>query len=100
MDEIPLPSSPDSPGPPGEENHEKRAMNKILQNRESTRLVSMSPTPPLATSFGETYSPSMVTSSPEYTPGTDDNSNASISTSKKYKGYLKFLRHMLRVLHF
>ena len=85
MDDIPLPSSPDSPGPPGEENLKKESMKEILHSRESPRPYPISPL--MATSFGETYSPSMVTSSPEYTPGEDDNSNASSSTSKRHKGY-------------
>ena len=84
MDEIPLPSSPDSPGPPGEEDMKREEMKDIVGNRESVHPYDVSP--PIANSFGETYSPTMVTSSPEYAPGEDQKSIPKEVISQKYKG--------------
>ena len=79
MEEIPLPSSPDSPGPPGEENLKKEA----IPTPGSIQPPFISS--PIVDSVGETYSPSMVTSSPEYAPGVDDSTNVEIG-SRKHKG--------------
>jgi hypothetical protein len=66
MDDILMPSSPDSPGPPGEERVRKEEIIKTWVKRESPRSFVKD------ASHGETYSPSMVTSSPEYTPGEEN----------------------------
>ena len=67
MDDIPLPSSPGSPGPPGEEHVKKEEFNKKSLKRESPRSLDTKDA-----AHGETYSPTMVTSSPEYTPGEEN----------------------------
>ena len=77
MDDIPLPSSPDSPGPPGEEHVKKQQINKISMKREPPRSSVKDE------SHGETYSPSMVTSSPEYAPGEENEENGNLYTSTK-----------------
>ena len=79
MEEIPLPASPDSPGPPGEENFQKESIP--TPGSIQTPFISS----PITESAGETYSPSMVTSSPEYAPGGDDNTNIKIG-SRQHKG--------------
>ena len=79
MDDIPLPSSPDSPGPPGEENVEKEKVNEPFFERNTARSANKSPL------YGQTYSPSMVTSSPEYTPGEENLDNLSTAV-KVYTG--------------
>ena len=79
MEEIPLPASPDSPGPPGEENFQKESIP--APGSFQTPFISS----PIAESAGETYSPSMVTSSPEYVPDGDDNTNTKIG-SRQHKG--------------
>ena len=60
MEEIPLPSSPDSPGPPGEEHIKKDKFIKKLDKRSSPEKARKDDSKRL------TYSPSMETSSPEY----------------------------------
>ena len=60
MEEIPLPSSPDSPGPPGEEHVKKEKFDKKSSKQEPLRSVEKVGSKIL------TYSPTMVTSSPEY----------------------------------
>ena len=83
MDDIPLPSSPDSPGPPGEENVKKEEINELRMKRNSSRSSTKE------ANNGETYSPSMVTSSPEYTPG-EDNGNTKFCRKYIYWGLQNF----------
>ena len=81
MDDIPLPSSPDSPGPPGEENVKKEKVHEQIFERDSSRSFTKS------TLDEQTYSPSMVTSSPEYTPG-EENTDTPSTEAKIYTGHL------------
>lgn len=63
MDDIPLPSSDDSPGPPGEENVKRERKHARRCQPDSSSCSSSKPKTHI-----ETYSPSMVTSSPDYSP--------------------------------
>ena len=63
MEEIPLPSSPDSPGPPGEEHVKEEKFDKKPSKRESPKSIEK------YDSKTASYSPTMVTSSPEYETG-------------------------------
>ena len=65
MEQIPLPSSPDSPGPPGEEHIEKDKFIKKPNRHSSPEKARKDDSRRL------TYSPSMETSSPEYDSGKD-----------------------------
>ena len=89
MEEIPLPSSPDSPGPPGDDNREKEVkvvpgLRHELDNPEFIRPESKSP-PPVTPGTGDVYSPSMVTSSPEYETHQDESTSAKETTKQDGK---------------
>ena len=60
MEEIPLPASPDSPGPPGEEHVEREMFQKRPSRRKSPDNIVQDD------AKRQTYSPTMETSSPEY----------------------------------